>query len=225
MARWEGNTRGRLEQAALDLFTEQGYDRTTVAQIAQRANLTERSFYRWFSDKREALFGGGEELEKACVAAIDDVPAGTAPLATLLTAFATASGVFRPRDFLRERAAVIAANPPLQERELIKLASLSGALTAALTERGVDEPTARLATEAGMAVFRSASERWMTDERADFAALLAAGAADLLAILANANAETDAETDAEADAVAVAVAEANAEANPGADPEGAAARA
>ena len=64
MARWEGNARGRLERAALDLFSEQGYDRTTVAQIAQRANLTERSFYRWFADKREVLFGGSEELEK-----------------------------------------------------------------------------------------------------------------------------------------------------------------
>jgi AcrR family transcriptional regulator len=183
MARWEGNTRGRLERAALDLFTEQGYDRTTVAQIARRANLTERSFYRWYSDKREALFGGGEELERACVAAIEEVPDGTGPLATLLAAFGTASQVFRPRGFLRERAAVIAANPPLQERELIKLASLSQALTQALVRRGHDASTARLTADAGMAVFRLASERWMADEEAEFARLLPAAAADLLAIL------------------------------------------
>src|SRR3954470_94325 len=120
MARWEGNTRGRLERAALDLFTEQGYDRTTVAQIARRANLTERSFYRWFTDKREGLFAG-DEVEERFLAAIDAVPASTAALSTLLSAFATAPDVLRPREMLVERSAVIAANPPLQERELIKL--------------------------------------------------------------------------------------------------------
>ncbi|SCE14492.1 transcriptional regulator, TetR family [Streptomyces sp. SolWspMP-sol7th] len=136
MARWEGNTRGRLERAALDLFTEQGYDRTTVAEIARRAGLTERSFYRWYTDKREALFGGGQELEELLVAAVAEVPEGTAPLDTLLRAFTKAPEVFRPREFLRARAAVIAASPPLRERELIKTASMSAALKKALENRG-----------------------------------------------------------------------------------------
>ncbi|MER7410976.1 TetR/AcrR family transcriptional regulator [Streptomyces cacaoi] len=185
MARWEGNARGRLEQAALHLFNEQGYDRTTVAQIAQHANLTERSFYRWFADKREALFGGSEDLEKHLVAAIDAVPADTGTLPTLLAAFATAPEVFRSRAFLRERSAVIAANPPLQERELIKLASLSDVLTAALVQRGCDRQTARLATDIGMAVLRLTTERWMADERAEFAQALSTSAADLLAVTAD----------------------------------------
>ncbi|WP_329053945.1 TetR/AcrR family transcriptional regulator [Amycolatopsis sp. NBC_01488] len=183
MARWEGNARGRLERAALELFTEQGYDRTTVAQIAQRANLTERSFYRWFSDKREVLFGD-DELVSRFVAEISAVPSGTGALPTLLAAFATAPEVFRPRPFLRERAAVVAANPPLQERELIKATNLSAALTSALAERGCDRQTARLATDVGLAVLRVASERWVADEEADFRQLLADGAADLLAIAA-----------------------------------------
>ncbi|WP_037574489.1 TetR/AcrR family transcriptional regulator [Phaeacidiphilus oryzae] len=183
MARWEGNTRGRLERAALDLFREQGYDRTTVAQIAKRANLTERSFYRWYADKREALFGGGEDLEKEFLAAIAAVPAGTPPLPALLTAFEAAPKVIRPRAFLEERAAVIAANPPLRERELIKLAALSEALTAALVERGCDRRTARLATDAGMAVLRLATERWVAaDQQGDFPALLRSGAEELLAV-------------------------------------------
>jgi AcrR family transcriptional regulator len=190
MARWEGNTRGRLERAALDLFTEQGYDRTTVAQITKRANLTERSFYRWFTDKREVLFGGSEELEQRFVAAIKSAPEGTDPLTMLMAAFSTAPEVIRPRDFLRERSAVIAANPPLQERELIKLASLSQALTAALEDRGYDSQTARLATDAGMAIFRLASGRWMADENADHARLLSDCAADLLAVLKGAGAPT-----------------------------------
>ncbi|WP_328329511.1 MULTISPECIES: TetR/AcrR family transcriptional regulator [unclassified Streptomyces] len=184
MARWEGNTRSRLERAALDLFTEQGYDRTTVAQIAQRANLTERSFYRWFTDKREALFGGAEELETHLVSAIGTVPVGTGALQTLLAAFATAPQVFRPREFLQERAAVIEANPPLQEREQIKLVSLSKALAVALENRGFDRQTAQLATDVGLMVVRLASERWATDERTDFAQALEASTADLLTITA-----------------------------------------
>jgi AcrR family transcriptional regulator len=188
MARWEGNARGRLEQAALSLFEEQGYDRTTIAQIAQRANLTERSFYRWFTDKREVLFGGSRELEERFVAAMDAVPAGTAALPTLLAAFATAPQVFRPREFLIRRAAVIAANPPLHERELIKLVSISSAITDALLRRGHDRETARLATDIGLAVLRLTTERWMAEERADadgFAEALSASAADLLAVAAD----------------------------------------
>ncbi|MEU1982871.1 helix-turn-helix domain-containing protein [Nocardia sp. NPDC019395] len=185
MARWEGNARGRLERAALDLFSEQGYDRTTIAQIAQRANLTERSFYRWFADKREVLFGGGEDLEQVLVSAIHAVPADTAPLPTLLAAFTAAPEVLRPREFLRERSAVIAANPQLQERELSKLASLSESLTAALVQRGCDGQTARLIADVGMAVFRLTAERCMADEQADFAQTLSASAADLIAVTAD----------------------------------------
>ena len=181
MARWEGNTRGRLERAALTLFTEQGYDRTTVAQIAKRANLTERSFYRWFADKREVLFAG-DELESRMTAALEAVPAGVAPLPALLTAFAAVPEVLRPRDFLRERAVVIAANPPLQERELIKMAGLSATIAAALTARGADEQTALLATDVGSAVLRLALRRWMDDDQTPFADLLEWGAADLRAV-------------------------------------------
>ena len=183
MARWEGNTRDRLQRAALDLFTEQGYDRTTIAQIARRANLTERSFYRWFADKREVLFGGSEELEKQLVSAIEAVPEGTGALPTLLAAFPSSREVIRPREFLRERSAVIAANPPLLERELIKLAGLSDALTAALVARGHDLATARLATDVGMAVFRLAAQRWLADDQADVEELLAASLADVRAVV------------------------------------------
>ncbi|MEU0504969.1 helix-turn-helix domain-containing protein [Nocardia sp. NPDC005998] len=182
MARWEGNTRGRLERAALDLFTEQGYDRTTVAQIAKRAGLTERSFYRWFPDKREVLFGG-EDLEKCFVAAIEAAPEGADPLTMLMAAFGKAPEVIRPREFLRERSAVIASNPPLLERELIKLADLSQALISALERRGVEPQTAQLATDAGMAILRQTGRRWMSDENADHTQLLADSAADLLAVL------------------------------------------
>ncbi|MGK4904504.1 TetR/AcrR family transcriptional regulator [Streptomyces albus] len=183
MARWEGNTRSRLERAALDLFTEQGYDRTTIAQIAKRANLTERSFYRWFTDKREALFGGSEELEQRLLAEIETVPEGTGALDTLMAALAAGPDVFRPKDFLRERAAVIAANPPLQERELVKLASLGEALTDALQKRGHQAQTARLAVDAAMAIARHAGERWAQDDGADYNDILIQSRAELQTVL------------------------------------------
>ncbi|MFI1917920.1 TetR/AcrR family transcriptional regulator [Nocardia sp. NPDC020380] len=194
MARWEGNARGRLEEAALTLFEEQGYDRTTVAQIAQRANLTERSFYRWYPDKREVLFGGAQELEDRFLAGIDAVPPGTPALPTLLAAFATAPQVFRPREFLLRRAAVIGANPPLRERELIKLVSISETLSTALLNRGFNSETARLATDIGLAVLRLTTERWMAEEHTDFAGFadaLSASAADLLAVAADATPARD----------------------------------
>ena len=183
MARWEGNARGRLERAALDLFLEQGYDRTTIAQITQRANLTERSFYRWFSDKREVLFDG-EGLEMRFVSAIEASPVDSRVLPTLLAAFAIAPEVLRPRVFLRERATVIAANPPLLERELMKLASLSEALTAALVRRGHERQTSRLAVDVAVAVLRLATERWVVDDHADFAHMLSESAVDLHAVTA-----------------------------------------
>lgn len=178
MPRWKGDARGRLERAALELFDEQGYDRTTVAQITHRAGLTERSFYRWFTDKREVLFAG-DELEERLLAGIDAVPAGAAPLATLLAAFAAVPEVLRPGEFLSRRAPVIAANSALQERELIKLAGLSEALMAALCRRGIPPRTARMAVGAGLAVLRSATERWVDDEAVDFADLLEQAAVEL----------------------------------------------
>ncbi|MET8847518.1 helix-turn-helix domain-containing protein [Amycolatopsis sp. NPDC004625] len=184
MARWEGNTRERLERAALELFRDQGYDRTTVAQIAKHAGLTERSFYRWFTDKREVLFAG-DELQACLEAGIAEVPAGTGALATLMAAFAAVPEVLRPRELLIELRAVIVANPPLRERSLIKEAMLAEVTAAALRRRGHDEQTARLATALGMAILGAATRRWVSGDEAGFATLLADSAADLLTVAAD----------------------------------------
>lgn len=186
MARWEADPRGRLERAALELFAERGYDQTTVAQITKRAGLTERSFYRHYADKREVLFGGGEDLEKHMVAAVENAPAGLAPLDALITALEAAEAVFRPRDFARKRRDVIAANPALYERELIKLASLSAALADTVMHRGVDARTAQLATDMAMSVFRLAFERWIAEGDAHFVALVRESAQELRRVAADA---------------------------------------
>ena len=165
MGRWEPDARGRLEQAALELYLERGFDQTTVAEIAGRAGLTERTFFRHFADKREVLFGGGA-LAESLAAAVDAAPEAQAPLDAVTAALESLSDFFADRHaHARRRQKVIAANPSLQERELIKLASLSSAMAGALRRRGVTEPAASLAAETGVAVFKVAFERWLEDTR------------------------------------------------------------
>ena len=164
MGRWEPNARGRLEQAAMGLFIERGFEQTTVAEIAGRAGLTERTFFRHFADKREVLFWGQDALRELLVSRIAAAPDSVAPIDAVAAALeAAAAGLQERREYSRQRQAVIAANQELQERELIKLASLSAALADALRQRGVTDPAASLAAEAGIAVFRIAIERWQND--------------------------------------------------------------
>ncbi|MFF2183541.1 TetR family transcriptional regulator [Streptomyces sp. NPDC058155] len=164
MGRWEPNARGRLEQAALDLFGERGFEQTTTAQIAERAGLTERTFFRHYSDKREVLFGGSQLLEKTFVDTLTATPETATPIDAMASTLATVAGFFVERhEFARQRQTIILASAELRERELIKLASLSAALAATLRLRGVKDPAASLTAEAGIAVFKIGFERWVAD--------------------------------------------------------------
>ena len=139
MGRWEPDARGRLEQAALALYGERGFDQTTVAEIARRAGLTERTFFRYFADKREVLFWGAGTLQEFLVDAVASAPDSAAPIDAVAAALEAAGGLLAERrEGARQRQAVIAANAELQERELIKLASLASALAGALRQRSVD---------------------------------------------------------------------------------------
>jgi AcrR family transcriptional regulator len=164
MGRWEPNARGRLEQAALELYVERGFEQTTVAEIAQRAGLTERTFFRHFADKREVLFQGAASLQELLVNAVVSTPESSAPIDAVAVALEAVGALLgERRESARQRQTVIAANPELRERELIKLASLAAALATALRARGVRDPTAGLAAEAGIAVFKIAFERWVDE--------------------------------------------------------------
>jgi AcrR family transcriptional regulator len=165
MGRWEPNAEQRFLVAAIELFKEVGFEGTTVAAIAQRAGLTPRTFFRYFTDKREVLFKGSEQLQQTMVEALAQAPADASAIDALAAALATAGEFFTAerRPYARVRHAVIAANPELHERELIKLATLSGALASALRLRGVQEPDASLVAEAGIAVFRVAFGQWIAD--------------------------------------------------------------
>ena len=165
MGRWEPNARGRLEQAAMELYNQRGYESTTVAEIAGRAGLTERTFFRYYADKREVLFAGAGELQELLVSKVADAAASLPAIDAVAAALAeVARLVFEERrEFARQRQVIIAANAELRERELIKLASLASAVARALRGRGVSDPAASLAAEAGIAVFRIAFERWTSE--------------------------------------------------------------
>jgi AcrR family transcriptional regulator len=162
MGRWQPNARGRLERAAMELFIEHGFEQVTVAEIAGRAGLTERTFFRYFADKREVLFWGQDALRELLVGTIASAPDSVAPLDAVAAALEAAGAMLQERrDYARQRQAVIDADAGLQERELIKLASLASALADALRRRGVTDPAAGLTAEAGIAVFKIAFERWI----------------------------------------------------------------
>ena len=162
MVRWEPDARGRLGQAAFQLFAERGFEQVTVAEIAERAGLTERTFFRYFADKREVLFAGSEAFQALFVSSVENAADSAAPIAAVAAALYAQAGQFMEHaPAVRRRQAIIAAHPELRERELIKLATVAAAVADTLRRRGVGEPAASLTAEAGMAVFKIAFERWI----------------------------------------------------------------
>jgi AcrR family transcriptional regulator len=166
MVRWEPNARGRLEKAAFELFVERGFEQVTVAEIAEHAGLTERTFFRYFTDKREVLFAGSgaDALKDLMVTAAAGAPESAPPIDAVAAALDAMGTMFDGHVAgAIKRQAIIAAHAELRERELIKLASLAAALADTLRARGVGEPAASLTAEAAIAVFRIAFARWIAE--------------------------------------------------------------
>jgi AcrR family transcriptional regulator len=163
MARWEPGTPERLQKAALELFTTRGFEQTTTTDIAAEAGVTERTFFRHFSDKREVLFHGQDVFAQAFLTGMHEAPAYAKPMAVVAAAVQGAASLFvdERRPYSRMRQTVIDANPPLQERERHKLAGLADVMAAALRDRGVDDLAATLAAESGATVFAVAFAQWI----------------------------------------------------------------
>ena len=152
----------------MELYREHGFEQTTVAQIAERAGLTERTFFRHFADKREVLFAGSGQLHDLLVQTVADAPASAAPLDATVAGIEAIGALIeerRGRALARQRQEIVSASAELRERELNKMSSLAGALAGALRERGVAEPAASLLAEIGIAVFRLSFERWVSGPR------------------------------------------------------------
>jgi len=162
MPRWEPNARERLVAAALHLFSERGYDDTTVAEIADRAGLAKSTFFRYFPDKRDVLSAGQETLSRLFVEGISQAPADASPMMLVTAALDRAAGAMRPftRELAQHLQAAIAASTEAQERSALKQVGLAAAMAGALRARGVSYSAASLAAELGMLAFRDAYTEW-----------------------------------------------------------------
>jgi AcrR family transcriptional regulator len=173
MPRSGEEARRRLQQAALELYGERGFDATTTAEIAARAGVTERTYFRHFADKREVLFDGEATLGAALEATLDSTPEDVPPLQTLLRAFlAAVPRLEANRPLTEARHRVISASSALQERQLAKGEYLKSTLAAALEARGTGERVARLAAEVGWATWAQAVAGWLDDPSLTLAAHL-----------------------------------------------------
>ncbi|GAA0424018.1 TetR family transcriptional regulator [Leifsonia naganoensis] len=165
MGRWEPDAQGRMRLAALELYLDPGFEQTTVADIAERAGVTERTFFRYFTDKREVLFDATGQMEHDVLAVLAATDPSLPALDAAGEALADGTAMLEERrEYARRRAAAIAANASLQERELLKLAQLGEAVAAALRARGVAEPEASIAAETAVAAFKVAFAAWIGDD-------------------------------------------------------------
>jgi AcrR family transcriptional regulator len=165
MARWEPGARERLQAAALELFATRGFEQTTAAEIAKSVGLTERTFFRHFSDKREVLFYGQERFLQTFIDGVEAAPPGASPFEVIASSLHAAGSFFTDerRPYSRMRQSVIDHNPALRERELHKMSGLVTAVAEALRARGIGEPAATLAAQSGASVFGIAFAQWIRD--------------------------------------------------------------
>ena len=175
MPRWEPGARERLVVAAVELFTEQGYDATTVAKIAARAGTTKSTFFRYFGDKRELLVAGQETLGRLLAQGIAEAPDAASPLQAVAAGLERASSAMGPvnRELAPRLRAAVAASTELQERDALKSVGLAAAMTAALVDRGVPDPIAQLAGELGVLAFKRGFARWSESDQPTADALAA----------------------------------------------------
>jgi AcrR family transcriptional regulator len=186
MPRWEHGSGDRLKRAALELFEEQGFQETTAVEIARRARVTTRTFFRYFADKQAIVFADAEQLRAALVQKILDAIEVADPLQTVTRALATFDWEsVGSREVQRRRDAMIASNPDLLERDLIKQQQMADGFSGALQQRGVESEVADLAAHVGIHVFRMSYRQWLAAdvENADLATMVETAMSTLASIV------------------------------------------
>ncbi|MDR3507202.1 MAG: TetR family transcriptional regulator [Caulobacteraceae bacterium] len=146
----------------MELYAERGFDQTTVADIAAKAGVTQRTFFRRFADKREVLFSGQAALESFLADWTERHADLNAPIESVISGLMTAASHMPDKTAHSvQRTAIIAANQELRERELEKLGVLAADITKGLCGAGVARREAELAGEIGVLAFRLGYQRWI----------------------------------------------------------------
>ena len=184
-ARKKQQRRQRIEAVAIDLFETRGFDHTTIDDIADRADISPRTFFYYFPTKEDvALADHASRLER-----ITDVlvarPVGEAPWDALRASFlAVAADYESQRDLLIRRFTIMINNESVFARSLQLQAGWEHALTDALTQRGDDlvgiEP--RLMAATALACLRSSVQHWVTSGHAGSLPELVDGCFERLAV-------------------------------------------
>jgi AcrR family transcriptional regulator len=165
MSRWQPDARDRLERAALDLFSERGFDGVTVPEITARAGLTTRTFHRHFADKREVLFADAGQMPALATRLIMEAPRGLGPIDVVAHGLPVIASAFEGRlGPLKQRKAVIDSHDGLRERELRKMEQLTGSITEAFRRRGVDQLTAAVVAETAVGVVKVGLRCWLESD-------------------------------------------------------------
>jgi AcrR family transcriptional regulator len=184
MVRWQADARGRLQEAAMTLFFERGYDQVTVADIAEHAGLTKRSFFNHFTEKREVVFANVDGLQASVLAALAETDSDLAPLDAAVRAFTRAVAPMADYpELARARRALIDSSPELRERDLMKMATMTAAVADALVRRGVPRRNAIFAAQAATTVITTAVDEWAREPERGLAAAIQGALDDLRAAL------------------------------------------
>ncbi len=174
MARWQPDGTGRLQHAAVTLFLERGYANVSVADIADRAGLTKRTFFNHFPDKREVVFAGAPALVASILDHLDRVDEDVDALDACVMALTQAgeAELSAYREVAHLRSALIASSSELQERDLIKRAAMTSAIAEALARRGLADRQATLTAQVAVTIFTTAYQDWTEQPDADFETLM-----------------------------------------------------
>lgn len=163
MARWEPDARGRLLRAALDLFSERGYESTTAAQIAERAGLTKTTLFRHFADKREILFQGQEALTALARSGVESAPADASPFDAMTAGVLALCRMHaeEQRAIGRQIAPLLESSQELRERAIFKRAAITDALQGVLAERIGDDHAAGTLADLGIRAYYEGFDAWI----------------------------------------------------------------
>ncbi len=161
--------RRRIEDVAMELFALQGFDATTIDQIAAAADIAPRTFFSYFDTKDDVVLADYANRLGRILHELDQRPTDEPAWSALQRSFAAvASDYAAEADRLAQRFAIMAATPSVQARSLQLQAGWEHTLTAHLATRlaaASGDPVPRLLAATSVAVMRASLHHWLTTPR------------------------------------------------------------
>ena len=157
-------TREKIARVALELFAERGYDETTLAEIADAADVAPRTIFAYFESKDDILLCEEVSFLGELKRQLDERPAGTTTVDTLREFL---SHIEAPDEAAQRRKRVMTANPALKKKMRASLAELEPMLAESIAKdlgAGPDDIRPLLIAASMTAAFTSMRDRFMEAE-------------------------------------------------------------